>query len=179
MHLVDALRLYDVIIGTVSFLGVAYLFARFRSDHIYHRFLSVLVVGLFIFTVVAPVVGWLAHGWVHLAHGVAALLVIFGLYDPVRNDLRHEEWTQLVLRDPRIIRRPIDWMVPMDDEILELFHSVDLVLTPSIIAYNTGYSREEVNRRLSVLTDRSFVTRVERGKYRITDRGEDYLAGRT
>jgi predicted transcriptional regulator len=69
-------------------------------------------------------------------------------------------------------------MTPMDDDILELFHSSHLVLTPSIIAYNTGYSREEVNRRLRELTENGLMKRVERGKYRITTIGENYLTGK-
>ena len=60
------------------------------------------------------------------------------------------------------MRQPADWMVPMDDEILELFHSAHLVLTPSIIAYNIDHSREEVNRRLSALEDKDLIERVER-----------------
>ena len=65
----------------------------------------------------------------------------------------------------------------MDDEILELFHSTHLMLTPSIIAYNLDRSREEVNRRLIELVDHGLVERVDRGKYRITEFGEQYLRG--
>ena len=68
-------------------------------------------------------------------------------------------------------------MLPIDDAILELFHSTDFVLTPAIIAYNINYCREEVNRRLIELERRGFVTKVERGKYRITVLGMQYLQG--
>jgi len=103
--------------------------------------------------------------------------VILGLYDPVHNDLRKDEWARLLLQEPSELRHPGEWMVPMDDEILELFHSAHLVLTPAIIAYNIDRSREEVNRRLSELETRQLVERVERGKYRITQLGERYLQG--
>ncbi|ELY64204.1 hypothetical protein C492_06772 [Natronococcus jeotgali DSM 18795] len=68
-------------------------------------------------------------------------------------------------------------MLPVDDAILDLFHSKDLVLTPAIIAYNIHYSREEVNRRLVELESRGFVTKAERGKYRITRLGKQYIEG--
>jgi Mn-dependent DtxR family transcriptional regulator len=68
-------------------------------------------------------------------------------------------------------------MVPMDDAILSLFHSSDLVLTPAIIAYNIDYSREEVNRRLRKLEEADLVEKVGRGKYRMTPNGEAYLSG--
>jgi DNA-binding IclR family transcriptional regulator len=66
----------------------------------------------------------------------------------------------------------------MDDRVLELFHTSDLVLTPAIIAYNIDYSRGEVNRRLAELETHGFVEKVERGKYRLTEQGEQYLQGR-
>lgn len=75
------------------------------------------------------------------------------------------------------MRRPADWMRPMDDRILEALQSCGLVLSPSIIAFNIEKSREAVTRRLAELTTHGLVERVERGKYRITDDGEQYLAG--
>jgi predicted transcriptional regulator of viral defense system len=39
------------------------------------------------------------------------------------------------------------------------------------------YSRGEVNRLLSTLEKRGFVTKVERGKYRITTLGTQYVTG--
>lgn len=75
------------------------------------------------------------------------------------------------------MRRPGDWMqLPTDERILEAL-SKDLILSPAVIAKNIGRTREQVNRRLGVLVDVGFVTRVERGYYEITDRGEQYLAG--
>ncbi len=52
-----------------------------------------------------------------------------------------------------------------------------MVLSPVVIAKNIDKSRDEVNRRLSVLTESGFVEREERGYYSITDVGEDYLLG--
>jgi len=74
------------------------------------------------------------------------------------------------------MRKPAEWMTPLDDRILEALNA-GLVLSPSIIAYNIEKSREAVSRRLSELADRGLVRRVERGKYEITDRGRAYLKG--
>lgn len=67
--------------------------------------------------------------------------------------------------------------LPIDDRILECLSSSGLVLSPSVIAFNIDKSRDEVNRRLSKLTDEGYVERVKRGYYRITGEGESYLAG--
>ncbi|PWG74971.1 hypothetical protein DF186_15135, partial [Enterococcus hirae] len=92
--------------------------------------------------------GLLAPTWVHAVHGTAALFIVLGLYDLIHNNLRTTEWAKFILSDPAMIRTPDEWMTPMDEEILELFHSNDLILTPTIIAYNTAHSRESVSRRL-------------------------------
>jgi DNA-binding IclR family transcriptional regulator len=67
--------------------------------------------------------------------------------------------------------------LPIDDEILRLLDACGLVLSPTIVAENIDKSRCEVNRRLSVLADYEFVTRVRRGRYEISERGSAYLAG--
>lgn len=179
MYIVDVFQLYNLLAGSFTAAGFLYLLTHNRSIHSYHRFVHVLFVGILLFAVGDPIADLVAPAWSHAVHTLSAVLVIYGLYNPIHNDLRREEWSNLLLRDPRQVRRPSEWMVPMDDEILELFHSTDLVLTPSIIAYNTGYSREEVNRRLGKMTEHGLMERVERGKYRITTLGTDYLSGRS
>lgn len=75
------------------------------------------------------------------------------------------------------MRRPADWMQPMDDRILEALQSSGLILSPAIIAYNIDMSREAVTRRLKVLSEHGLVNKVERGKYEIRELGEQYLEG--
>lgn len=173
----DAFHAYNLAVGLATGGGLVYLLYEEYVRFGYRRFVDLLVAGLLVFTVGSPVAQILVPEYLHVAHGVAALLVILGLYDPVHNDLRREEWAELLLTEPREFRKPADWMVPMDDRILELFHSSDLVLTPAIIAYNIEHSREEVNRRLSTLEENDLIDRVERGKYHITKYGERYLQG--
>lgn len=177
MHPTDLFLVYNVFVGIVSGGGFVYLFTRIRIEDPYRPFIRLLVLGLLVFLVVGPLVDLLIPQFLHVVHALSAILVTVGLYHPLANDLRQDDWAAIILQDPRLVRHPNAWMTPMDDDILELFHSTDLVLTPSIIAYNTGYSREEVNRRLGVLTDHGLMHRVERGKYRITERGEEYLTG--
>lgn len=74
-------------------------------------------------------------------------------------------------------RKRAEWQQPLDDEILELLADTDIVLTPSIIAFNIDRSREGVAHRILVLEKYGMVEKVERGKYRISDIGEGYLKG--
>lgn len=64
----------------------------------------------------------------------------------------------------------------MDDRVLEALDA-GLVLSPAIIAYNIDKSREAVARRLSELTTAGLVSRIERGRYKITNKGRSYLEG--
>ena len=173
----DPLQLYNLALGTISGAGILYLAYSQRFVMGYRRFLYFIIAGFLLFSVGGPLVDLYVPSLTHAIHGLSALLVILGLYDPVHNDLRKDEWARLLVQEPAELRHPGDWMTPMDDAILELFHSAHLVLTPAIIAHNIEYSREEVNRRLTELDRHGLVERVERGKYRITRLGEQYLQG--
>ena len=173
----DLVQLYNLAMGLIAGVGLVYLASAQRIGGMYRRFFYLLIGGLLVFAVGGPLADLYAAGYVHVVHGLAALMVVFGLYDPVHNDLRKDEWARLLVHEPADLRHPGDWMTPMDDAILELFHSAHLVLTPAIIAYNIDYSREEVNRRLSELERHGLVERVERGKYRSTPLAERYLRG--
>ena len=168
---------YNLTIGLLTGVGICYFLLFKQSVVEYQRYLLLTVTGLVLFLVGGPITELLLPVLVHWIHGIAALLVIIGLYDPLENDLRRDAWADVLLKQPDQVRDQADWMLPIDDAILELFHSKELVLTPTIIAYNIDYSREEVNRRLGVLEDHGFVTRVERGKYRITAIGRQYVTG--
>lgn len=176
MSEVDLFLLYDIVIGFLTTSGLLYL-VYIQQVVQYRRFLYFFITGGLLFAIGGPFVALYLPTWAHLVDSLAALFLIFALYDPVRNDLRYEDWSGLVLQDPTQIRHPREWMTPLDEEILELFYSTELILTPSIIAYNLDYSSKEVNRRLSKLADHGYVNRVERGKYRLSQLGEDYLHG--
>lgn len=66
--------------------------------------------------------------------------------------------------------------MPTDDRILEALNS-GLILTPSVIGENINRSRQHVSRRLSELQDHSYIAKVKRGHYQITEKGEAYLSG--
>jgi len=65
-----------------------------------------------------------------------------------------------------------DWLTDMDKEILEVL-STRLILTPSIISENIGRSRKGVSNRINSLQAGGLVQKVDRGKYRITEEGEE------
>ena len=168
---------YNLAVGIVVALELLYLLSLEASVTAYRRFVLVTVSGLVLAVIGGPIAELVAPQLVHWVHGAAALLVVYGLYDPVTNDVRRTEWARVLLSEPSRIRRPADWMTPMDDEVLAALHGTELVLTPSVVAYNIGFSRKEVNRRLIELAAHGFVEKVERGKYRLTRRGERYLRG--
>lgn len=170
---------YNLVIGLITGVGIIY-FLLFKETVIEYRwFLFITTAGLVLFLVGGPVVELVFPEFVHWVHGVAALLVIPGLYDPLQNDSRSDLWMEILLKDPAQVRQPSEWMLPIDDAILSLFHATDLILTPSIVAYNIDYSRDEVNRRLTELEQRGFAEKVERGKYRLTVLGKQYIEGPT
>ncbi len=168
---------YDLAVGIVVALELLYFLSLEASVTAYRRFVLVTVGGLVLAVLGGPIAELVAPSLVHWVHGTAALLVVFGLYDPVTNDVRTTEWARVLLSEPDRIRRPAAWMTPMDDEVLAVFHGSELVLTPAVVAVNTGYSRKEVNRRLLELAEHGLLEKVERGKYRLTGRGERYLRG--
>jgi len=59
-------------------------------------------------------------------------------------------------------RKRGDWQTPLDDEILELLADSELVLSPSIIAFNLNRSREGVADRINVLTDYGIIEKADR-----------------
>ncbi len=77
------------------------------------------------------------------------------------------------------LRERPEWMTNVDVLILLALSSSDIirVLSPSLIAYNIGVSREHASRRLGDLTEHGLVRRIEDGKYELTAEGRDFLAG--
>jgi|AntDeeMinimDraft_4_1070355.scaffolds.fasta_scaffold15854_1 predicted transcriptional regulator len=70
-----------------------------------------------------------------------------------------------------------DWMTGTDLQILAALMT-GLILSPSIIATNTGRSREGISRRLNTLQAADYVKKVDRGKYKITEEGYEFMEGR-
>lgn len=140
----------------------------FRHKHV----LGVTVLGVLLYAIGGPLSEVFVPELLHWVHGFAALFAMVGLYTTIHDDLRRESWDELLLDDGREGGHSAEWMMPMDVAILDLLESSGLVLTPAVIAYNTGYSRDEVNRRLTKLEAEELVERVERGKYRLTEDGD-------
>lgn len=75
----------------------------------------------------------------------------------------------------------VSWMVAADSLILWFLSSSArwrLVVTPSVVAINTGLSSSHANRRMNILEDGGLLEQVdERGYYRISDLGERFVLG--
>lgn len=63
-----------------------------------------------------------------------------------------------------------------DDRILEYLENTEHA-PPKEIADATGFHPEYIGERSRVLRDRGFLENLGRGLYRITELGEEYLAG--
>ncbi|WP_435196931.1 helix-turn-helix domain-containing protein [Natronomonas sp. EA1] len=175
----DLVGLYTIGVGVASALGILYLFTHSTHHVGYRNGLYLALAGIIAFSALGNAAEQFYDPVEHWVHGVGALLVLVGLFRIVDERVREADWPIGLLADPASIRTRDDWMTPMDDAILELFHSADLVLTPTVIALNLDRSREEVNRRLSTLEREGYVERVTRGKYRMTPDGAAYLYGGT
>lgn len=158
----QSLLIVGYVLILISLLGVI---LEFRGDiwskEIFrHRNMVVAtVVGVLLYGVAGSISEIFFPEMLHWIHGFAALFAIMGLYYAI-NGRQHAEW-----------------MMPIDDAIIEVLYSSGLVLTPAVISYNIDYSRDEVNRRLTKMESEGLVERVERGKYRLTGSGERYLKG--
>lgn len=75
-----------------------------------------------------------------------------------------EDWKMLAGEKP-------NWATESDMKILHMLKRTDLILTPSVIAENLDISRVTVTNRLSTLQGAGLVEKVDRGKYRISDKG--------
>lgn len=164
----------------VALAGVLGLLAKLQlqspvllREYDYYLLLAVIGTGIFVGGGIAAELA--VPAIVHWVHGVGALLIVVSLCRLPAATSQSSSWFDVLVRHPRRVRLQEEWMNPVDDRILEICANGDLVLTPSIIAYNIEYSREEVNRRLSELERHSLVDRVDRGKYRITEKGYQYL----
>ncbi|MFB6130126.1 MAG: helix-turn-helix domain-containing protein [Salinigranum sp.] len=173
----DVLFLYDFGVDLLSAVVLVYLLATERRFVGYRRFFFATTIGLFLFALAEPLSLWFPRWITHSVHGFGLLCIAGGMVKPVLHELHDDDWANMLVESPESLRPREEWMVPLDDEILKLFHSTDLVLTPALIAYNLEYSRGEVNRRLSTLEEHGYVERIARGKYYLSTDGEDYFHG--
>ncbi|WP_224337873.1 winged helix-turn-helix domain-containing protein [Haloprofundus halobius] len=81
------------------------------------------------------------------------------------------------------MRRPhVEWMTRADDAILEFLLNEGnrpLIVTPGVIEANIAYALSSINQRLRKLKAAGLVDYhdEERGLYKITEKGEQYLSG--
>jgi predicted transcriptional regulator len=68
-------------------------------------------------------------------------------------------------------------MTRADDYILEFLSEKDILATPRVISANIDYSHQYVNERMKPLREQGLIETEGDGIYRITEKGEAYLAG--
>jgi len=81
------------------------------------------------------------------------------------------------------MRRPrVSWMTNADDHLLEFLLNEgnrEIIATPAVIAENIDFNPGYVRQRVSKLLENELIEYhdEDRGMYKITDRGREYLAG--
>jgi len=85
--------------------------------------------------------------------------------------------------DENKMHRRVSWLRRADVTILEFLHAArdargnPSIQTPVTIAANTGHPRKYVGNRCRHLVDHDMVEKVDRGQYRLSDRGEELMRG--
>lgn len=166
-----SLVLYVHSLGVLEGSGFLYIFYRKRAKIARNPALILPAVGFLLFVTAEMGVGFVSPLIVHLGHAAAAALLSFGLVATLF------QWTSVNSSTAALFRDEVqpEWMTEMDDSILSMLEQSNIVLSPTLLSYNLGYSRESVNRHLRKLEDHDYVERVDRGKYRLTDSGQEYL----
>lgn len=78
--------------------------------------------------------------------------------------------------ETQVMRDRAEWMAPADDVILEILEDKGN-LTPKSINEQGGPTPNYIVNRCSDLSTYGLVEKIGHGLYRITERGEAYLAG--
>lgn len=80
--------------------------------------------------------------------------------------------------------RDVEWLKPADRYILE-FMAIEnprtgeyVELSPKIIGRNTTVSRKHAGARCRDLAEKGLVERTDRGVYRLTDLGQEFVDGK-
>lgn len=85
--------------------------------------------------------------------------------------------------DQTEMHRDVEWLSRADVTILEFLHAArdtrgnPSIQRPTTISDNTGLERKYVGQRCRHLVDHDLVEKVDRGKYRLDDRGEQLMTG--
>lgn len=79
--------------------------------------------------------------------------------------------------------RDVEWLAPADRYLLEFMslrhpRSGEYIeLTPKVIGRNTTVSRKHSGARCRVLADKGLVEKTDRGVYRLTSLGQEFVDG--
>lgn len=72
----------------------------------------------------------------------------------------------------------VDWMSPIDYEILEFFESHDIIINPSSLAANIDYDTSYTAKRCDLLSTHDLLQKLTGPKYELTEFGRRFLNGK-
>lgn len=85
--------------------------------------------------------------------------------------------------DSNEMHRDVEWLSRADVTILEFLHAArdtrgnPSIQRPTTISDNTGLARKYCGERCRELVDHGLVEKADRGKYRLSDKGEALMTG--
>ena len=71
----------------------------------------------------------------------------------------------------------VEWMSPIDYEILIFFEKHDIRVSPKVLAINIEYDRQYTSKRCQRLTEAGILERESEGVYSLSDKGREFLKG--
>jgi predicted transcriptional regulator len=71
----------------------------------------------------------------------------------------------------------ISWFSMIDYQIFEFYQRHDIRVSPSVLADNIDYHPEYTGSRLRILRNAGLLNQTEKGYYRLSDLGREFLAG--
>ena len=72
----------------------------------------------------------------------------------------------------------VQWMSPIDYEILLFFEEHDILVTPKVLGSNIDYDRQYTSKRCRELTEKEILRQDESGLYGLSQKGRQFLAGK-
>ncbi|WP_135855444.1 helix-turn-helix domain-containing protein [Halorussus salinus] len=72
----------------------------------------------------------------------------------------------------------VEWMSPIDYEILLFFEEHDIRVSPKVLSANIDYDRQYTSKRCRRLMEADILEKDEAGLFILTNKGREFLTGR-
>lgn len=91
--------------------------------------------------------------------------------------LNPSNFCSLIVRSLKEMVERVEWMSPIDYEILLFFEEHDIHVSPKVLGANIDYDRQYTSKRCRKLLEEDILRKDEDGLYILTETGRRFLAG--